>query len=295
MADFFPSNPFQGSLGEFGGVKRGSRLGLDAIYKAMQRNLDNFGKSLIGRDLDFARQGDRDWSGLGSTLQGYGKQSAADVVAQGVASGGEVDAQQAADLQKIANQGLSGYQGQQRSLRSIDKTYQTGLRGLDRKYIKELKASAIKEQQARNAELEQNALDISAGIRSQGAMWDAQQQQMAIQQGQLSGVGGSGHETANVLRAMQFGAAKWGIKVGGWRATGSVPNSDHPKGLAVDYMIRSGGQGNEISSYFLQNAAQWGVKYIIWNRHINTLDGRGWRNYSGPNPHTDHVHVSFLY
>ena len=35
--------------------------------------------------------------------------------------------------------------------------------------------------------------------------------------------------------------------------------------------------------------------YIIWNRKIwgAYLPDQGWRTYTGPNPHTDHVHVSF--
>lgn len=34
------------------------------------------------------------------------------------------------------------------------------------------------------------------------------------------------------------------------------------------------------------------TKYVIWNRRINSRDGRGWRPYSGSNPHTHHIHVS---
>jgi hypothetical protein len=34
------------------------------------------------------------------------------------------------------------------------------------------------------------------------------------------------------------------------------------------------------------------VKYVIWNHRINSRDGRGWRSYSGSNPHTHHMHVS---
>jgi hypothetical protein len=35
------------------------------------------------------------------------------------------------------------------------------------------------------------------------------------------------------------------------------------------------------------------IKYIIWNRRIWT-PGAGWRNYTGPNPHTSHVHLSVV-
>jgi len=42
------------------------------------------------------------------------------------------------------------------------------------------------------------------------------------------------------------------------------------------------------------NARRLGVMYIIWNEHIwnNSSSGAQWRDYTGPIPHTDHVHVS---
>ncbi|MDO8119824.1 hypothetical protein Q6346_00680 [Isoptericola sp. b490] len=45
------------------------------------------------------------------------------------------------------------------------------------------------------------------------------------------------------------------------------------------------------------NARQLGVMYIIWNRHIwlNTSADAAWRDYHGPSPHTDHVHVSLTW
>lgn len=36
-----------------------------------------------------------------------------------------------------------------------------------------------------------------------------------------------------------------------------------------------------------------GGGYVIFNRRITTPDFKGWRVYSGRNPHTSHVHVSF--
>lgn len=36
-----------------------------------------------------------------------------------------------------------------------------------------------------------------------------------------------------------------------------------------------------------------GGGYIIFNRRITTSDWRGWKTYTGTNPHTSHVHVSF--
>jgi hypothetical protein len=89
--------------------------------------------------------------------------------------------------------------------------------------------------------------------------------------------------------------AQFGIKTIYGVSSGSVPNSDHPKGLALDFMISnlSGGKaiGDALAAYVLNNMAALGVKYVIWYRRIN--DGSGWRPYSGPSSHTDHVHVSF--
>lgn len=77
--------------------------------------------------------------------------------------------------------------------------------------------------------------------------------------------------------------------IGGYRATGSVANSDHPKGLAIDVMTVA--KGNLVANWVIANAARLGVTYVIWNRRI--WQNGAWKAYSGPSPHTDHVHVSF--
>ena len=41
------------------------------------------------------------------------------------------------------------------------------------------------------------------------------------------------------------------------------------------------------------NARRLGVQYVIWNKRIWSSYAPTWRAYSGPSPHTDHVHVSF--
>jgi TP901 family phage tail tape measure protein len=82
-----------------------------------------------------------------------------------------------------------------------------------------------------------------------------------------------------------------GMTIGGWRAKGSVPGSDHPKGKALDLMTTNPMVANTIIGKFL---TMEGRKYWIWNRRIATASG-GFnpRGYSGPSPHTDHVHLSF--
>lgn len=44
-------------------------------------------------------------------------------------------------------------------------------------------------------------------------------------------------------------------------------------------------------------ARRMGVMYVIWNRQIwGIYDANaGWRPYDGPNPHTDHVHISLTW
>lgn len=72
---------------------------------------------------------------------------------------------------------------------------------------------------------------------------------------------------------------------------------DHPKGLALDFMVyRNKARGDAIASYTQANASRLAVTYIIWYHKVWSVEqaSEGWRPYSGtPNPHTDHVHVSF--
>lgn len=98
---------------------------------------------------------------------------------------------------------------------------------------------------------------------------------------------------SHVKNAANYFGPKHGIKVvGGWRAVGSVPNSDHPKGLALDFMTRSKSQGDALAADLVSSASAWGITYVIWWRRIWT-PAKGWHSYSGPSAHTDHVHASF--
>ena len=86
------------------------------------------------------------------------------------------------------------------------------------------------------------------------------------------------------------------------------PDSDHPKGLAVDIMIANyrtpagRASGWRIATWLTQHADQLGLTYVIWD--MQTWSARrpdaGWQPYTkyGPNPgdnlgHRNHVHVSF--
>lgn len=89
--------------------------------------------------------------------------------------------------------------------------------------------------------------------------------------------------------------ARFGItNIGGFATSGHIAGSDHYAGLAIDVMLGNSGKGDIIAEWTLQNASRLGVKYVIYNRRYNGLDGKGWVKYTGANPHTDHVHISFL-
>lgn len=86
-----------------------------------------------------------------------------------------------------------------------------------------------------------------------------------------------------------------GVGNGGRFAPRSTP-SDHPEGNAFDAMTPSGGPdavGRAIADWFFNNPAFFGAKYIIFDHQISNPAGTPWRAYTGPNPHTDHVHISF--
>jgi hypothetical protein len=51
--------------------------------------------------------------------------------------------------------------------------------------------------------------------------------------------------------------------------------------------------GDPIANWLVQNAQAIGVQYIIWNRvqWTGSRTGRKDRDYGGPSPHIDHIHV----
>ncbi len=96
------------------------------------------------------------------------------------------------------------------------------------------------------------------------------------------------------------------LKSFGGRGLRPIGTSDHPRGLAVDFMIpdwktpAGNALGWRVAEYARTNASALGVKYIIWDaKKWNPAGGSGWRPYKHPlgaSPtlaHKDHVHVSF--
>jgi hypothetical protein len=75
---------------------------------------------------------------------------------------------------------------------------------------------------------------------------------------------------------------------------GRAGTSDHPGGLAVDFMVNRA-TGDRLAACALENMGALGVKYVIWRQRINF--GSGWKpmeDRGGATAnHFDHVHVSF--
>lgn len=77
---------------------------------------------------------------------------------------------------------------------------------------------------------------------------------------------------------------------------GSVAESDHPRALALDFMVYTDrALGDQVAAYVLANRARFGVTYVIWRQRIH--EGAGWdpmEDRGGVTAnHYDHVHVSF--
>jgi hypothetical protein len=125
--------------------------------------------------------------------------------------------------------------------------------------------------------------------------------------------GAPGPSTASYQRLTPTAKRLYGLvtrsfdihSIGGWRPTGSVPGSDHPRGRALDVFISypsAQGQalGWRVANWAADNAWALEVKYLIFNGRIWTGD-QGWHGYRHPsdpcncNPtlrHDDHVHIS---
>ncbi|MFD7161241.1 M23 family metallopeptidase [Kribbella sp. NPDC059898] len=97
------------------------------------------------------------------------------------------------------------------------------------------------------------------------------------------------------------------VSFGGVGERETNPQSDHPSGRAVDAMIpdwekpEGKALGDQVAAYTVSNAKGLGVKYVIWNAKIWSVERQkeGWRPYTHPSGatdatsmHLDHVHVS---
>lgn len=78
------------------------------------------------------------------------------------------------------------------------------------------------------------------------------------------------------------------------RASRSRAGSDHPAGLALDFLVDRD-TGDALADYVVAHRVELAVKYVIWEQRINL--GDGWRPMEDRGGitanHFDHVHVSF--
>ncbi len=81
--------------------------------------------------------------------------------------------------------------------------------------------------------------------------------------------------------------------VGG--VAGRAGVSDHPAGLALDFMTTKGVNGDQLAEYALRYQNQLKITYVIWKQRINF--GSGWKGMEDRGSitanHFDHVHISF--
>jgi hypothetical protein len=87
--------------------------------------------------------------------------------------------------------------------------------------------------------------------------------------------------------------------------------SEHKEGRAFDWMLsvnrpKERAVAEQFITWLLDEgpngeaayiARRLGVMYVIWNGRIWSADHSwlGWLRYRGPNPHTDHIHISLTW
>ncbi|MFI9450805.1 FG-GAP repeat domain-containing protein [Amycolatopsis sp. NPDC052450] len=103
--------------------------------------------------------------------------------------------------------------------------------------------------------------------------------------------------------------AEYGRGGGISRDCGADGQSEHKEGRALDAWFDAGNstqkaQATEVLNWLFATdqhgntharARRLGIMYIIWNHQIWRAyePSKGWQNYTGDNPHTDHIHFSF--
>lgn len=105
--------------------------------------------------------------------------------------------------------------------------------------------------------------------------------------------GGLGAVKSHVREAAGFFGCRFGRPTM-FGVAGRGGPSDHPGGLAIDFMVNRA-TGDALAQCALDNMKALGIKYVIWEQRINS--GSGWRPMADRGGvtanHFDHVHVSF--
>jgi hypothetical protein len=66
--------------------------------------------------------------------------------------------------------------------------------------------------------------------------------------------------------------------------------SVHGTGRAVDLFPPDRATGDEVAAACLLNQERWGIQLVIWFGR-DWICAQGWTDYTGPNPHEDHLHI----
>lgn len=78
---------------------------------------------------------------------------------------------------------------------------------------------------------------------------------------------------------------------------GSVRGSEHPDGLAIDFLVGKLADGDEVAACAARHFNDWNIDYIIWKQAILTKQGGSFRPMEDRGGrtanHFDHVHISF--
>ena len=98
---------------------------------------------------------------------------------------------------------------------------------------------------------------------------------------------------AHVRNAAEFLGCTYDVQTM-FGVAGRAGTSDHPGGLAVDFMVDRA-TGDQLAECALRNQDALGIKYVIWEQQIN--HGSGWTGMEDRGSvtanHFDHVHISF--
>jgi hypothetical protein len=76
------------------------------------------------------------------------------------------------------------------------------------------------------------------------------------------------------------------------------PGHSPTQELAADFMVYAdSAKGDAVAQFVIDNAARFGVEYVIWEQRIFIIGGSGWQAMEDRGSitanHYDHVHVSF--
>jgi hypothetical protein len=164
-----------------------------------------------------------------------------------------------------------------------------------------IKAVQLAEEQNAQAEAERQEAELLAVAEAAAAV-EEQADQNAPEDGAVArdldggcdaSTGGLGAVKSWVRDAAEVLSCRFG-EPEMFGVAGRGGPSDHPAGLALDFMVDRA-TGDAMAACVLENMDALSVKYVIWRQRINTGDGwEAMEDRGGATAnHMDHVHISF--